>query len=51
MLKSQEDMNQLNEKITLDKRVKEELDIQKKVNHLGKELKRIKDLVVVIVVR
>ena len=38
-------------KVTIDKKENQELDIQKKMNHPSKELKRIKDLLLVTVVR
>ena len=51
MMKSQEDMNQLNEKSHCKQNEKHELNIQKKVNHPRKELKIIKYLLIVTMVR
>lgn len=51
MMKSQEKMNQLNEKVSTNTKTKPEQATQKKVNLLSKELKRIKYLLAIIMVR
>ena len=52
IMKSQVDMNQLNEKnLYRKKRKSRKLDTKKKVNLANKEIKRINDLLAVIVVR
>ena len=51
MMKSQVDMNQLNEKNLYRKKEKQELDTKKKENLPNKELKRINNLLVITVVR
>ena len=51
MMKSQANMNQLNDQSLSRKKLKHELDIQKKVNHPNKDLKRIKDLLAITMVR
>ena len=51
MMKSQVDMNQLNEQNLYRKKKKQELDTKKNMNLLNKVLKRIKDLLAIIVVR
>ena len=50
MMKSQADMDQLNEKIQYTQKVKTRIGYTEEVNHPRKDLKRIKDLLAITMV-